>query len=154
MRQKAAVDPALPDSSASMAAGIRAFLTQLEGLSPVALGEHLPAVLGRLEETKARLLTQWLATFSGPRTTASAPPENDPIYLSVEELSRRIGYAQKTVYNWVSAGILREGEHFFRRSRRGRLIFSWAAMQQWVEHDRPVAACRVPMLRDDHGASG
>jgi len=48
--------------------------------------------------------------------------------------------------NLMLAGDLVEGRHFFKR--RGRVMFSWPAMCEWVEKREEAAAGRVPLVRD------
>jgi hypothetical protein len=52
-------------------------------------------------------------------------------YLSVQELSRRIPYAPKTIRNLMNRGVFREGVHFTRLT--GRPIFLWSKVQQLLQ---------------------
>ena len=61
--------------------------------------------------------------------TANNVPATE--YLPIQALSKRIGYAVKTIYNLVSQGVLKEGTHYFKPTRR-KLIFHWPAMEQWI----------------------
>jgi predicted DNA-binding transcriptional regulator AlpA len=57
-------------------------------------------------------------------------------YLPIRPLSQRIGYAVKTIYNLISQGILKEGVHYFKPTKR-KLLFYWPAMEAWIRegHD-------------------
>jgi len=51
-------------------------------------------------------------------------------YLSVAELSKRIPYAQQTIRNMMSRGVLKLGVHYVKP--RGRVILKWSAIQAWL----------------------
>jgi hypothetical protein len=76
---------------------------------------------------------------------AHPPVAAESQYLSVRQLSDRIPYAEHTIRNLMTAGALREGQHYFKR--RGRVMFSWPVMCRWVEERRPLAAETLPMVR-------
>ncbi len=57
-------------------------------------------------------------------------------YLPIRPLAERIGYARKTIYNLISQGVLKEGTHYFKPTKR-TLLFYWPAIEQWIRegHD-------------------
>jgi hypothetical protein len=67
-------------------------------------------------------------------------------YLSLKQIAARIPYAEKTIRHLILKGELVEGGHFFKRG--GRLMFSWRAMQDWVEDKNGVAVKSIPLVRN------
>jgi hypothetical protein len=67
-------------------------------------------------------------------------------YISLKQLVMRIPYSEKTLRNLMSAGDLVEGKHFFKR--RGRVMFSWSAMREWVEWQESEAVGEIPLVRN------
>lgn len=55
-------------------------------------------------------------------------------YLTVAALATRIGYAEKTIRNLMSLGVLKLGVHYVKP--RGRVLFVWREVQVWL-HERP-----------------
>jgi len=53
-------------------------------------------------------------------------------YLSLHDLARRIDYAEGTIRNLMSQGVFRLGQHYVKP--RGRILFKWAAIRNWLEH--------------------
>jgi hypothetical protein len=104
----------------------------------------------RLAEVEAlSLLLQAVTDNSGP---ASGPPPstleagNDE-FLSLRQLAARIPYAEKTISNLKSEGKLQEGLHWSKP--RGRVMYSWKAMQEWVRQEQHAqsAADALPLSR-------
>jgi hypothetical protein len=56
-------------------------------------------------------------------------------YLSLRELARRIPYAEQTIRNLMSRGVLRQGEHYLKP--RTRIVFRWSKVREWLE-EQPV----------------
>jgi hypothetical protein len=89
---------------------------------------------------------------SGKFSLSASSLSATPCYLSVKQLAARIPYAEKTLRNLMLAGELVEGRHFFKR--RGRVMFSWLAMCDWVEKRETAAATGIPLVRNRrHGPS-
>lgn len=59
-----------------------------------------------------------------------APQEQPEEYLSIRALSQRIPYAEQTVRNLMSSGVLKRGVHYTKP--RGRIIFKWSAIRAWL----------------------
>jgi hypothetical protein len=87
-------------------------------------------------------------TTADPTSTASlmlSTSVETTVYLSVKQLAARIPYAESSIRNLMLAGELVEGLHFFKR--RGRVMFSWQAMQDWVEARTAYKAEAIPLVR-------
>ncbi|MBI4611409.1 MAG: hypothetical protein HY726_20655 [Candidatus Rokubacteria bacterium] len=122
--------------------------------------EEIPSALGDLERFKAELehlrAILWsrmlelvaipkdrggtLASVPGTRPGIATPdragqrrvvqsPELE--YLSIRELSSRMGYAEGTIRNLMSRGTFKLGEHYVKP--RGRIMFKWPAVRAWLE---------------------
>src|SRR5262245_15682603 len=76
---------------------------------------------------RRRLNAQSVATSPTP---VAEPSEQ---YLSVQELATRIPYAEQTIRNFMSRGVLRLNVHYVKLNGRGRPIFRWSAIQRWLE---------------------
>ena len=72
-------------------------------------------------------------------------------YLSTKELAQRLPYADKTLRNLKSKGEFVEGRHYFKR--RGRVVWSWSAMQEWTREDPASVRIGVPLVRNRRYAS-
>jgi hypothetical protein len=83
--------------------------------------------LGMLQDALVRRLEDALETASKVDGQAGLGEE----YLSVRQLATRVPYAESTIRNLMSSGVLREGTHYFKR--RGRVMFSWSGMRDWLE---------------------
>jgi hypothetical protein len=117
----------------------------------------------RIMETEAvgELIMATVELINGASATTAAkgdirsltpPLSATPCYLSVRQLAARIPYAQKTLRNLMLAGELVEGRHFFKR--RGRIVFSWPAMCDWIEKREGAGAPEIPLVRNrKHGRS-
>ncbi len=75
-----------------------------------------------------------------------------PRYLSIKQVAARVPYAVKTLRNLVLSGELTQGKHYFKR--RGRLMFSWSAIQEWVEEREAAQPEPIALVRSRrHGRS-
>jgi hypothetical protein len=54
-------------------------------------------------------------------------------YLTVRQIAARIKYGEQTVRNMMTAGVFRRGFHYYKR--RGRVLFLWSRMEQWLRED-------------------
>jgi hypothetical protein len=110
-----------------------------------------PFLFDRLEATLeelSRLVTQLRESTD---VDSSTRRESQPEYLSVKQLAARIPYKEHTIRNLISAGEFQEGLHYYKR--RGRVMFSWPAMQGWVEkHDAPRPDA-IPLVRSRYAHS-
>jgi hypothetical protein len=61
-------------------------------------------------------------------------------YDRTRDIAARLGIKPKTLRNKVSAGIFREGEHFYRKAGLGRL-WKWEAVVASIEGNN--RACEV-----------
>ncbi len=79
-----------------------------------------------------RLLRQQLTNGSERKRINTEPSH----YLPISTVAMRIGYAVKTIYNLISQGVLQEGVHYFKPTKR-KLLFYWPAIEQWImeKHD-------------------
>lgn len=84
---------------------------------------------------------------------AALPPEGGDEYLSVAETASRVRLSVKRVHNLMSAGVLKEGYHFFRPAGIGPR-FKWSRVVEWLEgreaiepqdEVQPRARCRVDL---------
>lgn len=55
----------------------------------------------------------------------------EKIYLTVEEACELTRYQRRTLYNKISMGVFREGEHYVKPSRR-RVLFVRTALEDWL----------------------
>jgi hypothetical protein len=80
------------------------------------------------------------------RTSAQAEaPSEVPSwseYLSVKQLADRIPYKEHTIRNLISAGVFHEGIHCYKRRRR--VMFSWPAIQNWVQAQNATRTAAIP----------
>jgi len=72
-------------------------------------------------------------------------------YLSVKQLADRIPYKEHTIRNLISAGVFHEGVHYYKR--RGRVMFSWPAIQNWVQEQDATRTAAIPLVRNRYGHS-
>lgn len=110
-----------------------------------------PVLFDRLEATLGELSSLVMQLRRSAQAQADSLPgrEAQPEYLSVKQLAARIPYKEHTIRNLISAGEFREGFHYYKR--RGRVMFSWPAVQGWVEQqDRPRADA-IPLVRNRYG---
>ncbi len=70
-------------------------------------------------------------------------------YLTTPQLSDRIKHAPQTIYNNVSKGTWKLGQHYVKPSSR-KILFKWSAIHAWLdgscgdgqrEHDLTIEAC-------------
>lgn len=64
-------------------------------------------------------------------------------YHTTKELSKRIKYAEQTIYNWVCQGKLKRGVHYVKPTKR-KLLFKWSAMQAWIEQGYESEQTDIP----------
>lgn len=69
---------------------------------------------------------------AGPTLDVVREPGEE--YLSIKQLEQRIPYAEQTIRNLMSAGVLKRDVHYVKP--RGRIIFKWSALQAWLEGQR------------------
>jgi hypothetical protein len=72
-------------------------------------------------------------------------------YLSVKQLANRIPYKEHTIRNLISAGEFREGVHYYKR--RGKVMFSWPAVQDWIQRQDAPRIEAIPLVRNRYGHS-
>lgn len=84
----------------------------------------------------------------------------DGEYLTIDDVAARLKCGRKTILNRMSAGIYREGVHYFRpqgtdkagRRRHCDPLFKWSAIVAWVEgnskEDHPGMVFPVPRAKD------
>ncbi|MGO9450603.1 MAG: hypothetical protein ACLQDV_06075 [Candidatus Binataceae bacterium] len=112
------------------------------------------ALLRRVAVAQSALCAELDGSFTADYredTVSPAALDGGTWYLSTKQLTARIPYAEKTLRNLILKGELIEGLHFFKR--RGRVMFSWSAMRDWVEK-RSVAETEViPLVRNRNGGS-
>jgi hypothetical protein len=74
-----------------------------------------------------------------PVAPASAPPRApEGEYLSSLQVAQRLGVGRQYVYNLQSAGVFREGTHYFRLRPGGRPRYYWPAVEAWLQGDGQV----------------
>ncbi len=56
-------------------------------------------------------------------------------YVTIAVLCTRIPYAEQTIRNLMSKGVLKLGTHYFKPT--GRPIFKMSAVRAWIEAQRP-----------------
>jgi hypothetical protein len=64
-------------------------------------------------------------------------------YLTVDELSRRIGYAPQTIRNLKSRGVFQLGVHYVKPRRR--VLFKWSTIVDWLHGDSMTVD--IPLTR-------
>jgi len=52
-------------------------------------------------------------------------------YLTTEELSKRIKYAEQTLYNAVHLKVFQQGVHFIKPSRK-KILWIWPEIEKWL----------------------
>ena len=57
-------------------------------------------------------------------------------YLTIDDLSVRIRYSRQSIYNLIHKNILIRNKHYFKPTPK-KLLFKWAAIQEWVEGKVP-----------------
>ncbi|HUA36534.1 MAG TPA: hypothetical protein VMA09_23210 [Candidatus Binataceae bacterium] len=62
---------------------------------------------------------------------ASEQPHEE--YLTVRQAAARIKYCEQTLRNMMSTGVFKRGLHYYKR--RGRVLFVWSRMEQWLHED-------------------
>ena len=110
-----------------------------EALTDAAV-QALPAFLVELERLRAFAWTKLSppplkgSAQAVPHDGSGALVDQDPEleYLSLHDLARRIDYAEGTIRNLMSQGVFKLGQHYVKP--RGRILFKWAAIRNWLEH--------------------
>jgi hypothetical protein len=64
-------------------------------------------------------------------------------YLTIANLSRRIGYSPQSIRNMMSRGIFRLGVHYVKPRRR--VLFRWSKIVVWLHGES--AAIDIPLTR-------
>jgi hypothetical protein len=64
-------------------------------------------------------------------------------YLTVAELSQRIGYSPQSIRNMMSQGVFQMGVHYVKPRRR--VLFKWSTMVAWLH--RESVAIDIPLTR-------
>ena len=100
----------------------------------------------RREETEA--LNALLTALGRNSQTAEASAARADAYLSPADVARVTGYAPKSVYNMISSGTFRQGEHYFKVG--GRVLFKPAAVRAFVEGPPAAEADPIPLVRSAH----
>lgn len=78
---------------------------------------------------------------------AVLPADGGDEYLSVAETASRVRLSVKRVYNLMSAGVLKEGYHFFRPTGIGPR-FKWSRVVEWLEGREATEADDAGAKRD------
>ena len=75
-------------------------------------------------------------------------------YLTVRELSERVKFSKRTLYNLIYEGILVRGKHYIK-PRPKKILFKWSAIQAWLEQppSSEDEALSEPRLQDTHNVS-
>jgi len=76
----------------------------------------------------------------------------DVEYLTIDDVAARLKCSRNTIVNRISAGISREGVHYFRpqgTNRKGKAwhcdpLFKWSAIVAWVEGEDSKTAKTEP----------
>jgi hypothetical protein len=64
-------------------------------------------------------------------------------YLTVAELSQRIGYSPQSIRNMMSQGVFQMGLHYVKPRRR--VLFKWSTIVAWLH--RESATIDIPLTR-------
>jgi hypothetical protein len=80
----------------------------------------------------------------------------DAEYLTIDDIAARLKCGRKTILNRMSAGIYREGVHYFRpegtdkvgRRRHCDPLFKWSAIVAWVEGEKIKDNMVFPVARE------
>jgi predicted DNA-binding transcriptional regulator AlpA len=57
--------------------------------------------------------------------------DNYEIYLTTEELSERMKFAQQTLYNHIHEKVFQQGVHFIKPSRK-KILWIWPEIEKWL----------------------
>lgn len=58
--------------------------------------------------------------------------KNYEIYLTVKELSEKIKYSKRSIYNLIYKGNFVKGVHYIKPSRK-KVLFIWSAVCKWLD---------------------
>lgn len=83
----------------------------------------------------------------------------DQEYLTIDEVAARLKCKRKTILNRMTAGIYREGVHYFRpegTDKNGRRwhcdpLFKWSAVVAWVEGQTRTESADIIPMRKGYG---
>jgi hypothetical protein len=123
-------------------------------MKPESAQSGLAGALQKIREARlieAEALSELIAAVKVAESGPSAPTgvhtegENDG-YLSIKQLAARIPYSESTIRNLILAGEFRQDLHFFKR--RGRIMFSWRKMQEWIEARKEHKVELIPLVRN------
>jgi len=106
-------------------------LARLEGALAEAPPEEIPAISGELRRLEVLFLGRYVNAHVAA-AVAAASPAQEPTYLSIQELAKKIPYREGTIRNLMSQGKLQQGIHYMKKNN-GRIVFFWPAVRQWVE---------------------
>jgi hypothetical protein len=60
-------------------------------------------------------------------------------YLYIEQIAAVTPWSPSAIETMVRRGVLQRGKHYFQpQGPRGRLIFRWSAMVEWIEHHAQI----------------
>ena len=68
--------------------------------------------------------------------------ENNPTYLTTEELSCRIKYDPRTIRDQLKDSVLMEGVHYFRPFGGRKILYIW----EMIERDMRNAASATTLM--------
>lgn len=121
-------------------------LKQARLIEAEALGEIIVAIASDDTTTRSPI------PETAAREQNGLPSSKEEGYLSIRQVAQRTNYKEKTLRNFISAGELIKGLHYFKR--RGRLMFAWAAIEKWVEESEVAPPAAIPLVRSRrHGRS-
>ena len=52
-------------------------------------------------------------------------------YITLQELSNRIKYSTRSLYNMIHNKVFIEGKHYVKPSRK-KILFFWTEMEKWL----------------------
>lgn len=58
--------------------------------------------------------------------------KNDESYLTVKELSEKVKYSPRSIYNMIHKGNFIKGVHYIKPSHK-KVLFLWSAVSRWLE---------------------
>jgi hypothetical protein len=110
-----------------------------------------PPLFERLEAALRDVATIVAQMRTSAQAEAVSEMPSRSQYLSVKQLADRIPYREHTIRNLISAGVFHEGVHYYKR--RGRVMFSWPAIQSWVQEQDAARSAAIPLVRNRYGHS-
>jgi hypothetical protein len=92
----------------------------------------------------------WNGSIPNPRHRRGIPKMIDVAsehfrdeYLTIADLSQRIGYSPQSIRNMMSRGVFRLGVHYVKPRRR--VLFKWSKIVAWLHGES--AAIDIPLTR-------